>query len=439
MNMETTERKNIFLIPIGDYLNTKIDDYYLVYAPLASKMLVADKDGLNQLHSILPELIVEGDMNRFFSKVNKASDLQKMSVLPNHICNFNCSYCYSAQGRDNITLNQEALDRALEYFINPQRLQERHLSISFIGGGEPLLSWPLVKHGMEYAHRLATFHGFNLLMTLTTNGSIMNDEIARYLKQYQVLPNISFDILEEAQNKQRKHFDQVCRTIDLLCQQGLVPVVNATITPDTVKHLTEMFDFMDTRFPLVTDMVFEPVVSNEIFVTAESLGSFYDVFLTHFFLAREKAITVGKNITCRIFKNIDSLLERGCPSKLALTPQGEFSICYCVSSPQEKTYAQRIFGKVDADGVQIDEERFQRINNINVHSFVKCENCFAKWHCAGGCMCPNDLYNEEHLNEVCRFTKEMIRQTLLQRIEEQCKSEGFDSLKEYCNYLEQTI
>ena len=112
MNMETTERKNIFLIPIGDYLNTKIDDYYLVYAPLASKMLVADKDGLNQLHSILPELIVEGDMNRFFSKVNKASDLQKMSVLPNHICNFNCSYCYSAQGRDHITLNQEALDRA---------------------------------------------------------------------------------------------------------------------------------------------------------------------------------------------------------------------------------------------------------------------------------------------------------------------------------------
>lgn len=438
MNTEILHRNNIFLIPIGHYLDCEDEAYYIVYSPLAGKMLVSDNKGLEQLPEILPELLVYGDINRLLSKVNKANDLQKMSILPNHTCNFNCSYCYSAKGRNNVSLQQEILDKSLEYFINPQRLRERHLSLSFIGGGEPLLSWRLVEHGIRYANMLALRHGFNLLMTLTTNGSIINDEIIHCLKDYQVLPNISFDIIEEAQNKHRKHFDQVCDTIDKLCDSGLVPVVNATITPDTVERMTEMFCFMDMRFPKITDMVFEPVVSNELFVTSGDLGSFYDKYLKHFFAARDKAQKVNKNITCRVFKNIDSLLERGCPSKLTLTPQGDLSICYCTSSPKEKMYTQRIYGKVDAEGVKIDEERFRHINDINVYSFAKCKSCFAKWHCAGGCMCPNDLYDEEYLYEVCRFTKEMIRKILIQRLEEQCGGEGLGSLKEYCHLLKQT-
>lgn len=439
MNIEVLHSNHIFLIPIGRYFQTENDAYYIVYAPLAGKMLVADQDGLEQLPTLIPELTIRGDISRLFSKVNKVSDLQKMSVLPNHTCNFHCSYCYSAKGRSNVTLQQNVLDKSLEYFINPQRLNDRHLSLSFIGGGEPLLSWELVEHGIRYAHKLALRHGFNLRMTLTTNGSIMNEKIIQCLKEYQVLPNISFDILEEAQNKYRKHFDQVCNTIDRLCKNGLVPVINATITPDTVERMTEMFCFMDVRFPEIKDMVFEPVVSDELFTTAKELGSFYDKYLEHFFAVKDQAQKAKKNITCRIFKNIDSLLERGCPSKFTLTPQGDLSICYCTSSPKEKMYADRIYGKVDDKGVNIEEEKFQRINGINIYSFTKCENCFAKWHCAGGCMCPNDLYDETYLNEICRFTKEMICRTLVQRLEEQCKEEGLGDLKTYCQHLKQTI
>lgn len=435
MNMDILQKNDIFLIPIGDYLYCEKSAYYIVYSPLKGRMLAADNKGLEQLHEIMPELVSDLHIDDLVSKVEKASDLQKMSVLPNHTCNFNCSYCYSAKGRNNTTLQNDILDKALEYFIDPQRLKQRRLSLSFIGGGEPLLSWPLVKHGIEYADSLASRYGFSLFMTITTNGSIMNDSIMDVLSQYGVLPNISFDILEEAQNKYRKHFRQVCEALDKLCEKGLIPVVNATITPDSVERMQEMFDFMNERFPLIDNMVFEPVVSNEIFTTPRKLGAFYDKYIYHFFRTRTKAEAVHKNITCRIFKNIDSLLERGCPSKLALTPQGELSICYCVSSPKEKMYAQRVYGNVDANGVRIDEEKFKRINGINVHSYPKCEACFAKWHCAGGCMCPNDLYNAEHLEEVCRFTKEIIRRTLFLRMEKQCKSEGFSDMKEYFNSL----
>lgn len=432
MTEEELKKYNVFLIPIGTYLGKDAFSYYLIYAPLVRNMMVADVNGLSQLDYVLSNLVVKGNVSRFFSKIHRVADLQKMSILPNHTCNFNCSYCYSAKGRSNVVLEKEKLQKGLEFFIDSTRLTERNISISFIGGGEPLLSWDLVRFGIEYADKLAINQGFHLTMTLITNGSIMTEEIIHVLKEYHVLPDVSFDIMEEAQNKNRKSFDKVCRTIDLLSEHDLAPSVNATITPDTVKHMSEMFEFMHLRFPKVKNMVFEPVVSDTVFKTAAQLHEFYEAYIDNFFLAKNLAVKYDKNVTCRIFKNIDSLLERGCPSKFTLTPQGDLSICYCSSSPKEKKYSERVYGYVTKDKVYIDEDKFKGIHGINVYSYAKCDNCFAKWHCAGGCMCPNDLYTEDYLNEVCNFTKELVKRTLLERLEKQMENEYGCSLRDYC-------
>lgn len=429
---------NIFFIPIGHYLGAPDDGAYVIaYSPLVGKMVVGDRQGITETESYLTVLSGNDvDLAQMTGAVKSASELQKMAILPNHTCNFNCSYCYSAKGRSSDVLGVEKLDTALEFFINPSRLKQRHLSISFIGGGEPLLSWALVKHGMEYARQLAVRHGFKLLMTITTNGSIMNEEIISSLKAYDVMPNISFDIDKTAQNKNRRNFDLVCENIEKLCCAGLIPVINATITPDTVNRMVNMFNFVHSRFPQIRDMVFEPVVSNEVFPTPESLGDFYRQYLDNFFSARSVAVPLGKNITSRIFKNVDSILERGCPSKFAITPQGDISICYCTSSPKEKMYAERIYGTVSKERVTIDNDAFDRINGINLQSYPKCNECFAKWHCGGGCMCPNDLYDVSHLDKICEFTREMICRALLERIERQCVNDGFASLSDYIKQLE---
>ena len=36
-------------------------------------------------------------------------------------------------------------------------------------------------------------------------------------------------------------------------------------------------------------------------------------------------------------------------------------------------------------------------------------------------MCPNDLYSEDYLEEVCIFTRELVRRTLLERMEAGCE------------------
>lgn len=424
-------KKNIFIIPVGEYFELGKDEVYIVYSPFANRMFFADKKGLEDITlSQLAPLIVKEDTKRYFSNVRTISDIQKMAIIPNHRCNFSCSYCYSAKGRNGEILDINKLRMGLNYFINPNRLKDRHISISFIGGGEPLLSWGIVKYGIEYATELASRYNFKLRMTLITNGSIINNDIVETLKQYKVLPDVSFDIIEDAQNKNRQNFAKVCKTIDTLCQNELTPSINATITPDTVERMDEMVLFMAKRFPKIQNMVFEPVVSNKIFSTTTQLHDFYQKYLTGFAVAKQIASNEGRNVTCRIYKNIDSLLERGCPSKFTLTPQGDISICYCISSPNEEKFNERTYGRITTNTVELDEKKFNTIHKIDVHSFAKCDDCFAKWHCGGGCMCPNDTYNIDYLKEVCIFTRNMVKQTLIERANKKCKEKYGKELKD---------
>ena len=258
------------------------DNQVLLYAPLAGSAAIISEDEVSRLE----DSAAKGDQDEDLATLSQRDadileiagpdTVSELSVLINQRCNFSCSYCYSAKGRSNTTLQYDVLDKALEYFIDPQRLKERHLSLSFIGGGEPLLSWPLVKHGIEYADFLASRYGFSLFMTITTNGSIMNDSIMDVLSQYGVLPNISFDILEEAQNK-FKFIKSSDRVLDVGCSPGSFSqymlnkilktgsVVGVDILPNSFAHQRFKFilgDIKEIDISAFDDILFDVVVSD---------------------------------------------------------------------------------------------------------------------------------------------------------------------------------
>jgi len=422
----------IFPIPVGSHYGMKEDTLYLVYSPLAGCMLIATPDSVDALNSALdaPEgstsdikeaialLSNYSPIEKRIRKINGTDDLQKMSILPNHKCNLSCTYCYASQGRTGEELDKEQLKAGLVYFIDPKRLKNRFLTISFIGGGEPLLSWDIVRYGIEYAHKLAVEGAFTLSITLITNGTIMNDEIAATLKQYNVLPDISFDILKDTQDKQRGQYETICQTLDMLDNYGLRPSVNATITPHNVKLQEHMATEMLNRFPHVDNMIFEPVVSTAFFSNLTDFKQFYKDYHKHFMAAQKLAEAAGKKIESRLSRNLNDIIDRGCPSKFSLTPQGDITICYCSSSPKEKDYEKRVYGNIDkAASLALNQDKFLTVHNENVYSFDKCKDCFAKWHCGGGCMCPNSTYSEEYLNVICDFTCNYIKQVLLERMD----------------------
>ena len=122
---------------------------------------------------------------------------------------------------------------------------------------------------------------------------------------------------------------------------------------------------------------------------------------------------------------------RHCPGKFCITPQGEISVCHLVSSPKETRYKDCVYGVVEESGVKIDKEHFNRLYSVNLFSYERCNDCFAKYCCGGECMTRNAIYPADYMEKVCDFNRRFVRYRLLAKIEEVVKESSGLSLKEY--------
>ena len=86
---------------------------------------------------------------------------------------------------------------------------------------------------------------------------------------------------------------------------------------------------------------------------------------------------------------------------------------------------------MDESKVIINHARFNEIYNVNVLSYKRCNDCFAKWNCGGECMARNDTYPKEYMEEVCNFNRRFIKHLLIERVEKSVYEQTGMDLYEY--------
>lgn len=98
------------------------------------------------------------------------------------ICNLNCFYCYETDKTSTYTWTEvkESLDRILENRTSDS------FHIEFLGG-EPMLGFENIKNTVEYLNTKE----LDVLYTITTNGTIINEELIDLLKENE---NLNFAI-----------------------------------------------------------------------------------------------------------------------------------------------------------------------------------------------------------------------------------------------------
>ena len=428
LNTPHLSSKNIFAIPCDDI---KRDDgkYLLLYAPLARygnflkhselvqlELFLSNKSSFpgENLMGVLEKL--SDQMPVPVNRVKNPADACSLTVLPNNKCNFSCSYCYSSEGHSSKELDLKHLHSVLDFFIDKDRVQNKDLYISFGGGGEPFLSWNIVENCLVYASEKAEDQGFRMNFSFASNGSVINEEIIQTLKKYRVKANISFDILENIQNLQRKHYDTVCRTLDMLLDADILPSINAVITPLNVLLQEKMVEEIARRFPKIKRLSFDQVVDAKLYEHAEDLWKFFSDYTDYFSKARNLGKSTGVDVNCIKLRNLDLIRDRACPGGFDLTPYGTISSCFFISSPKENLYAEFIYGKVDENGrLVFDTEKFHKNQGDSLNGKVQCTGCFAKWHCGGGCHYQNSTYTTEMLDVFCRFIREFTRRALIEK------------------------
>lgn len=391
----------------------------ILHSPLArkqKKLSAALFDAICHQDTAPPDMAELTDFVPFDSRPHVAvpEDYTLLTVLPNNRCNFACSYCYSAGCRNGEELDFEKLKSCIDFFIESKRMRpaRRNLTISFMGGGEPMLSWPLVMRAVEYAETKSISESVNMSFRVITNGSLIDDENIAFIKKHDIGMSVSFEVLEDIQNLQRKNYELVDANLKRLLNEGIDTQLNVTVTPHNVARMTETYQAIRQRYTEVRHAMFEPVTAQEMFLTPEDMAEFYRQYIRGFMQIHIQGKQEGVEITSFPYLRTVFPLKRACPGEFCITAEGNLTGCYCVSMPNHLLFSTTNYGKVDDADIKINLDKFNKLLDCNVNSKPECANCTARWNCGGGCFHLFHSYSKEYQNVVCDFTRTFVHEII---------------------------
>lgn len=405
----------LFPIDKSEYLEGSRGQF-IIYSPLAHDWVEV---GASEMEAMEKQLAEKGRFDdntlqqRLITRqatpstnhVTSPDEVYAMTLLPNNICNFSCSYCYAAKGHGHDELSYDALKTVIDFFVDASRVNCKDLHLSFGGGGEPMISWDKFKYAVEYSNQLAQQQGLAIHYSYASNGSIISEDIINTIKNYKIKANISFDILEDVQNAQRKNYRKVCETLDLLLENDIFPTINSVITPLNVARQCEMVEEVHQRFPRLKRLTFDEVVDRQLFDDTEASRRFYDAYTENFYRARSLGKTYGINVNSIKYHELGMLKTRACAGGFDVTPQGTLSVCFLVSSPKEALYEDFIYGRITEGKVLFDRDKFRNLVENSANQREQCRDCFMRWHCGGGCLYKTKTYSDEQMEVLCHFKR----------------------------------
>lgn len=110
-------------------------------------------------------------------------------------CNLRCDYCYGdANFGGSGMMRWETAKRAMDWLMQAMKGREyprgSEVLVSFIGG-EPLLNFPVIEKAIRYIWDECGQRG--ILFSVTTNLTLLNDEMLEFMQRYPMGMCISFD------------------------------------------------------------------------------------------------------------------------------------------------------------------------------------------------------------------------------------------------------
>lgn len=121
----------------------------------------------------------------------KFSQTHALTLNLTQECNLRCKYCYVEKPGLSSFMSERVAKKAVDFLLTFKDMDA--FGISFYGG-EPLLNFPVLKSTIEYACKEAEKRGLpEVKYHITTNGTLLTDEVIAFLTDYHVNVMVSID------------------------------------------------------------------------------------------------------------------------------------------------------------------------------------------------------------------------------------------------------
>lgn len=312
-----------------------------------------------------------------------------------HDCNLRCRYCFGKTGSFGMTreLMPERVAKAAIDFLLARSGGRRNLNVDFFGG-EPLLNFGVVRSSVEHGRAEAARLGKRIEFTLTTNAVLLDDDVARFLNDNDMLVVLSLDGRKETHDRMRVapggggSYDEVVPRVRrfIASRPPESYFVRGTYTRANLDFASDVMHLADLGCRSIS---VEPVVGardTSYGIRADDLdaiGREYERLAT-LFLERHAR---GEGFSFYHF-NVDldggpCLARRlaGCGAGvdyLAVAPDGSIYPCHQFVGRREFLMGDVFKGEVDCELVE-------RFRGAHVYTKRGCAECWARFICSGGC------------------------------------------------------
>ena len=350
----------------------------------------------------------------------KSHEVKALCLHVSHDCNLRCKYCFADEGAYHSkreVMSRETAFAAIDFLLRESG-KRKVLEVDFFGG-EPLMNLGVVKDTVYYAKEQAAKLGKRFLFTTTTNGLLLDDETIKFFNEEMENVVLSLDGRPEVHDAVRKtvngkgSFDLVIEKIKKFVRSrgDKHYYVRGTFTAKNLDFAKDVLFLADQGFDSIS---MEPVVTDipELQIKEEHLPRIEKEYenLCEAYLEREEK---GEGFNFFHF-NID--LEGGpCLQKrvsacgagneyFSVVPSGDIYPCHQFAGDNKWKMGNVFEGT-------LDENIRSKFAESCLFTRKKCENCFAKFICSGGCSANNYHYNgdiEEPYAMTCAMMKKRI-------------------------------
>jgi uncharacterized protein len=306
-------------------------------------------------------------------------------------CNLNCRYCYKHKGGGKISL-RTAFDAIiwLIYASGPVR----YIRVNFLGG-EPLLEFSLMKQLVPFSTRRSIEHNKNISFGMTTNCTLITDEIIGFCKEWKIGFHSSIDGIPEIQNFNRPLVNGkpsspfIETSIPKLLAYQPACTARSTVVSNTVPLLYENYQYF--RKLGYIDIALVPA---EVERWNQNTFILFEQELNKIASEWKNEIRSGVLVKLKFFDDIFHFINHPVPrnatcgvatSYVAIDIHGDIWPCSRWTRHNDKTWCLgNIYSTFN------DELRNQIAIPCNsIHIKPECHDCEARAICSGGCSGEN--------------------------------------------------
>lgn len=387
----------------------KIKSKAQVLAELGNKY---DKDELSEAYDEIQDLAEEGTIyseDRYeqiaIDSMDDEDYIKAICLNVIHGCNLRCKYCFADEGEYHGHKGVMSLDtakKAIDYVIKRSG-PRKNIEIDLFGG-EPTMIMDTIKEIIKYARDNEAKWNKKIRFTMTTNATLLNDEMMEYMDKEMGNIILSLDGRKEVNDKVRIKPDESGSYDDILPNikkmiskrtKGKTFYVRGTFTRQNTDFYQDVMSMLNEGF---REISIEPVVlekghplairEEDIPVIFENYDKLYEEMLKRKREGKDEFTFYHFNIDLQggpcVYKRIS-----GCGAGfeyVAITPQGDVYPCHQFVGKEEYK-----LGSVYDD--TYNKELSKKFKQAHIYNKPKCRECWARFYCSGGCQANNVNFN----------------------------------------------